>query len=58
MVNKGNFPKSEFTIQDYEDMVTSELAIRKLDRIFNKIKAFSRREFVDIENHERREARM
>ena len=56
--NGGSYPKVNYTIADYEDLITSELAIRKLDRIFEKVQQFQKREILDPENHERREKRM
>lgn len=42
----------------YETWYKIEKAIRKFDRIFNKVEKFEGRKFSDPENHERREARM
>jgi len=42
----------------YEAWYKIELAIRKFDRIFNKVEKFDARKFNDPENHERREKRM
>lgn len=42
----------------YETWYKIELAIKKFDRLFNKVEKFDARKFVDPENHERREARM
>ncbi len=42
----------------YENWWNIELAIRKFDRHFNKIEKFESRQFIDPENHERRERRM
>lgn len=43
---------------DYKTMIDVELSIRKTDRIYKKLRKFHARQFLDIENHERREARM
>ncbi|EGR32106.1 hypothetical protein IMG5_096630 [Ichthyophthirius multifiliis] len=42
----------------YETMIDVELAIKKLDRNFRKVARFQNRQFLDRENHERREKRM
>jgi hypothetical protein len=42
----------------YETWWKIEKAIKKFDRIFNKVEKFHARKFVDPENHERREQRM
>lgn len=42
----------------YETWYKIETAIRKFDRLFNKVEKFEARKFVDPENHERRENRM
>ena len=42
----------------YEAWYKIELAIRKFDRIFNKVEKYDARKFNDPENHERREKRM
>lgn len=42
----------------YQTWWKIEKAIRKFDRIFNKVEKFHSRKFVDPENHERREKRM
>ena len=42
----------------YETWFKIELAIKKFDRIFNKVEKFDARKFVDPENHDRREKRM
>lgn len=54
----GKFPKSGYTMEDYKDLVTSEMAIRNLDHIFYKVSKFNRRAQLDINNHSRRQARM
>ena len=56
--NGGFYPKVEYTPEDYKDLVTAETAIRKLDRIFEKVQQFSKRSVLDPDNHERREKRM
>ena len=43
---------------DYKTMIDVEIAIRKTDRIYSKLRKFHARQFLDIENHERREARL
>ena len=42
----------------FENWYNIELAIKKFDRIFNKVEKFEARKFSDPENHERREKRM
>lgn len=42
----------------FENWYNIELAIKKFDRIFNKVEKFDARKFSDPENHERREKRM
>jgi len=42
----------------YESWFGIEKAIRKFDRIFNKVEKFDGRKFADPANHERREKRM
>lgn len=58
---KANNPQ-EFTLPlsklDYQTLINAELAIRKTDRIYKNLRKFHARQFLDIENHERREARM
>jgi len=43
---------------DYENLIEAEVAIKKLDRNFRKVAKFESRQWVDPENHERREKRM
>ena len=43
---------------DYETLIETEKAIKKLDRNFRKVDKFHNRKFTDPENHERREKRM
>lgn len=54
----GYYPKVQFTCEDYQDLVTAETAIRKLDRIRDKIVKFNKRAILNPAQHERREARM
>mmetsp|Transcript_24164 Transcript_24164/g.17011 ORF Transcript_24164/g.17011 Transcript_24164/m.17011 type:complete len:438 (-) Transcript_24164:761-2074(-) len=42
----------------FETWYKVEKAIRKFDRIFNKVEKFDSRKFIDSDNHERRELRM
>lgn len=42
----------------YENLIESELIIKKLDRSFRKVLKFESRKYVDRANHPRREARM
>ena len=56
--NGGFYPKVQYTCEDYADLVTTEEAIRKLDRIHKKIAFFNKRSILDPSNHERREQRM
>ncbi|CAG9322918.1 unnamed protein product [Blepharisma stoltei] len=56
--NGGYYPKYNYSVQDYEDLITSELAIRKLDRIFQKVSQFEKRSILEPIDHERREKRM
>lgn len=44
--------------EQYESWYNIELAIRKFDRIFNRVEKFDARKFNDPNNHERREKRM
>ena len=43
---------------NYETWYNIELAIKKFDRIFNRVEKFHARKFNDPENHERREKRL
>ena len=43
---------------NYETWYQVELAIKKFDRIFNKVEKFQARKFNDPDNHERRQKRM
>lgn len=52
------YPKAKYTREDYEDLITSEKAIRKLDRIYEKVERFNKREVLDPVNHERRQQRL
>ena len=47
-----------FDREMYESWFKIEKAIRKLDRVFNKVEKFQARRFADPDNFERREARM
>lgn len=42
----------------YDNWFEIEKSIRKLDRMFLKVEKFHARQFIDAENHERREQRM
>lgn len=42
----------------FETWYKVEKAIRKFDRLFNKVEKFDSRKFIDSDNHERRELRM
>lgn len=42
----------------FETWYKVEKAIRKFDRVFNKVEKFDSRKFIDPESHERRELRM
>lgn len=53
-----SYPKVKYTREDYEDLITTEKAIRKLDRIYEKVEQFNKREVLDPVNHERRQKRM
>lgn len=50
--------KSPYGKDLYETWFNIEKAIRKLDRMFNKVEKFHTRKFSDPVNHERREKRM
>jgi hypothetical protein len=54
----GSYPPVTFTKADYEDLITAELAIRKLDRVYEKIKKFHKRKILEPDDHDRREQRM
>ena len=54
----GYYPAVNYTKADYEDLITSELAIRKLDRVFEKVLRFQKRAILEPLEHERREERM
>ena len=43
---------------NYETWYNIELAVRRFDRIFNKVEKFKARKFSDPVNHKRREQRM
>jgi len=42
----------------YDTLIDTEIAMRRLDRAFKKARKFHARQFIDQENHERREKRM
>lgn len=44
--------------EQFDTWYNIELAIKKFDRIFNRVEKFDARKFSDPENHERREKRM
>lgn len=46
------------TIAEYSNLVEAEESIERLDRIFRRTTKFASRQFLDVENHERREQRM
>jgi len=52
------YPKVKYTREDYEDLITTEKAIRKLDRIYEKVEKFNKREVLDPVNHARRQKRL
>eukprot|EP01017_Pseudomicrothorax_dubius_P041046 TRINITY_DN6531_c0_g1_i1.p1 TRINITY_DN6531_c0_g1~~TRINITY_DN6531_c0_g1_i1.p1 ORF type:complete len:592 (+),score=196.83 TRINITY_DN6531_c0_g1_i1:313-2088(+) len=54
----GGAPRWPMPKTDYETLIQAELAIRRLDRIFERVSRFHARKFVDRANHERREKRM
>ena len=54
----GYYPAVNYTKADYEDLMTSEMAIRKLDRINEKVLQFQKRAIIEPAEHERREQRM
>ncbi|OMJ96143.1 hypothetical protein SteCoe_321 [Stentor coeruleus] len=54
----GYYPPVTYTKADYEDLLTSELGIRKLERIFEKVQRFQKRAITEPAGHDRREARM
>jgi ssDNA-binding Zn-finger/Zn-ribbon topoisomerase 1 len=56
--NFGPLPRFPMQKVDYESLVAAEVAIRRLDRIFERVAKFHSRQFVDRANHERREKRM
>ena len=53
-----SYPKVKYTPQDYEDLIITEKAICKLDRIYEKVERFNKREVLDPSQHERRQKRM
>lgn len=42
----------------YETLIDAEITMRQFDRKYKKIQKFHARQFLDIDNHERREERM
>lgn len=46
------------TTTEYANMVEAEESIERIDRIFRRTTKFASRQFLDVENHERREKRM
>lgn len=50
--------RKPMSMTDYENLHEAEVSIARLDRIFNKASRFASRQFLDLENHERREKRM
>jgi hypothetical protein len=46
------------TTTEYANMVEAEESIERLDRIFRRTTKFASRQFLDVENHDRRERRM
>lgn len=42
----------------YETLIDAEIALRKFDRQYKKLQKFHARQFLDLDNHERREKRM
>lgn len=43
---------------DYTTLIDVEKAVKKIDRLFQRVDKFNNRRYADPENHERREARM
>lgn len=56
--NFGPLPRHAMNRVDYTTLIDVEKAVKKLDRLFNRVQKFHSRKYVDPENHERREARM
>jgi len=42
----------------YENLITAEAVLRRLDRQFRKLTKFHSRKYIDPDNHSRREKRM
>jgi hypothetical protein len=56
-----NFSDSTRFLMDkstYETLIDAEIALKKFDRQYKKLQKFHARQFLDIDNHERREQRM
>jgi len=53
-----SFYKRPMGRDQYENWMSMEMAIRKFDRIFNKVEKFNARKLSDPDNHARREGRM
>lgn len=56
--DRGGYIPLKYSKSEYEDLIISELAIKKLDRIFERLKRFQKRSIMEPEDHDRREARM
>lgn len=54
----GYYPAVTYTKGDYEDLITAELGIRKLERIFQRVQRFQKRAITEPTGHAEREARM
>lgn len=57
---ENSFAKSQIVMEKdaYDMLIEAEINMKRYDRAFKKSWKFSVRQFLDIENHERREARM
>ena len=56
-----NFSDSTRFLMDkstYETLIDAEIALKKFDRQYKKLQKLHARQFLDIDNHERREQRM
>ena len=42
----------------YDTLIDAEISMRKMDRAFKKSRKFYARQYLDLDNHERRERRM
>mmetsp|Transcript_33910 Transcript_33910/g.59107 ORF Transcript_33910/g.59107 Transcript_33910/m.59107 type:complete len:424 (+) Transcript_33910:49-1320(+) len=56
--NGGYYPKVEYSPQMYDDLIETDKAIRKLDRVIKKVHKYNIRAQINPEHHDRREARM